>query len=305
MESNSMIDMSLDDIIKLNRRTKKASGSKPSLKARSLAVKRAGLIRSSLVKPMKSRQVTAARAIFQRARRTAAIAARVAADAAALVSPANTVAQSNRRIGAAGPAAARNNRAISRNLAVRQRIMAVNRQIFQRQRRSRGVPGALTRLGVRPQRQVQRQQRLQRPDTIRRLSRNNNSSNTFGIGSQRSFRQNSSLNVIGRQRRVTRVDTQRFGIRRRGGGRMVGAQTNMSAMSSTRYQQYLQQARALIRAQAERVNPTAGGFNSRDNYNRYSRTSSMYVDVPVRSGGGDFTGNRFGGRNGIRGRFRG
>ena len=40
---------------------------------------------------MKSRQAFAARAIFQRARRTAVIAARVAADAAALVSPAASV----------------------------------------------------------------------------------------------------------------------------------------------------------------------------------------------------------------------
>lgn len=89
----------LDEIIKLNRKAKKASGPKPSAKSRLLAVKRAGLLRSSLVKPMKSRQVTAARAIFQRARRTAAIAARVAADAAALVSPANTAIQGTRRIG--------------------------------------------------------------------------------------------------------------------------------------------------------------------------------------------------------------
>ncbi|KAL5104939.1 hypothetical protein TcWFU_005401 [Taenia crassiceps] len=303
MESNSMIDMSLDEIIRLNRKAKKASGPKPSVKARPLAVKRANLLRSSLVKPMKSRQVTAARAIFQRAQRTAAIAARVAADAAALVSPANTTVQGTRRVGAAGPATTRNSRAISRNLAVRQRIMAVNRQIFQRQRRSRGVPGVVNRLGVQIQRQVQRQQRLRRFDNVQRLSRNNiNSVNTFGTNFQRPTRQTPSLIAVGRQRRVTRVDNQRFGIRRRGGGQVIRAQTNMNAVSTTRYQHYIQQARALIRAQAERLSGTAGGFN---NYNRYSRNNnSIYVDVPARSGVGDFNGNRFGGRTGRRGRFR-
>lgn len=93
-----------------------------------------------------------------------------------------------------------------------------------------------------------------------------------------------------------------FGIRRRGSGQVIRAQANMNAVSSTRYQHYIQQARALIRAQAERLSGTAGGFN---NYNRYNRNNnSIYVDVPVRSGVGNSNGNRFGGRNNMRGRFR-
>lgn len=111
---------------------------------------------------------------------------------------------------AAGPATTRNNRALSRNLAVRQRIMAVNRQIFRRQRRSRGVPEVVNRLGVQFQRQVQRQQRLRRSDNVQRLSRNNvNSNSAFSTNFQRPIRQNPPLNTVGRQRRITRASNQR------------------------------------------------------------------------------------------------
>lgn len=181
--------------------------------------------------------------------------------------------------------------------------MAVNRQIFQRQRRSRGVLGVVSRLGVPSQRQVRRQQRLGRSDNFQRFPRNGISNNsTLGTNFQRSIRQNPSLNAVGRQRRVTRVDNQRFGIRRRGAGQVIRTQANLNALTSIRYQQYIQQARALIRAQAERLTANAGGFN---NYNRYSRNNnSIYVDVPVRRSVADLNGARFGGQSGVRGRFR-
>lgn len=57
----------------------------------------ATVLRPSLAKRMKSRQSSAALAIFQKARRTAAIAAKVAADAAAFVSSANYQPKSVRR----------------------------------------------------------------------------------------------------------------------------------------------------------------------------------------------------------------
>lgn len=81
----------LDEIIKLNKKANKPNPKKLSVKPLALSTKRAGSLRSSIAKPMKSRQASAARAIFQRARRTAAIAAKVAADAAALVSPAVSI----------------------------------------------------------------------------------------------------------------------------------------------------------------------------------------------------------------------
>lgn len=59
----------------------------PVRRKRGIVVKKATALRPSLLKNMKSRQTLAAQAIFKRARQTAAIAAKVAADAAALVSP--------------------------------------------------------------------------------------------------------------------------------------------------------------------------------------------------------------------------
>ena len=80
---------------------------------------------------------------------------------------------------------------------------------------------------------------------------------------------------------------------RRGGSQMARQQIN-GGPSSSRYQQYLQQARALIRAQEERQNVG----------NRNRGSNSIYIDVPARNGNA-FKSGRFNGRGGgARGRFR-
>lgn len=71
------------------------------------------------------------------------------------------------------------------------------------------------------------------------------------------------------------------------------------------YQQYIQQARALIRAQQELRSSSLRSAN-RNRPNRNSNNSSnIYVDVPVRSNGLGYSGNLGRGRGAPRGgRFR-
>ncbi len=95
----------VDDIIKMEKKTKSAAakargrGKVSALRPSLNRGKRVSALRPSLAKPMKSRQSSAALAIFQKARRTAAIAAKVAADAAAFVAPVNNTPQVAPRFG--------------------------------------------------------------------------------------------------------------------------------------------------------------------------------------------------------------
>ncbi|VDD75817.1 unnamed protein product [Mesocestoides corti] len=322
----------LDEIIKLNRKNQKLGAGKPRARVRGLGVKRTAGLRASLARPMKSRQSSAALAIFQKARRTAAIAAKVAADAAALVAPSGVLSRNNRRIGGMSPPIFFNNRNLCqklavvgaeqfaclpsmsatlrcverfsvfwlpnccfssfdvarlcrqyelttpidnsggrnqpprmRNLAVRQRILAVNQQIYQRQRRRQE---AISR------RQQQAQQI--RFTNTRQSTRTNNTNGNF---QQQQFTRTQTARS--RTWRGNQFNNRQLGRQVQVRGRnAVGLTVQTSNnIQSQRYQQYLAQARALIRAQQERRN---------DN--------SLYVDAPVR--------NRGFSRNAGRGRFR-
>ncbi|VDN08939.1 unnamed protein product [Dibothriocephalus latus] len=96
MDLSSKIDMSLDDIIKSNRKNKQATGNasrKTSVRGRPGRVsalksplRKKSALRPNLAVTMKSRQSTTALAIFKKAQRTAAAAAKIAASAAAILS---------------------------------------------------------------------------------------------------------------------------------------------------------------------------------------------------------------------------
>lgn len=81
----------LDEIIKLSKKNKQTDSAKtgPVGKKRATIKRKTAALRPNLSRPMKSRQTAAAQAIFRRARKTAAIAAKVAADALALAAPSN------------------------------------------------------------------------------------------------------------------------------------------------------------------------------------------------------------------------
>ncbi|KAM3188281.1 hypothetical protein ACTXT7_000597 [Hymenolepis weldensis] len=304
MDAGNAIDMSLDEIIKLNKKARRSRVAMtiPVRRKRGIVVKKATALRPSLLKNTKSRQTLAAQAIFKRAKQTAAIAAKVAADAAALVSPSYVACIPISSLANAGAAQMKN-----RKLMVQRRILSKKRVLIrqrqqQQMRRNQDLRSHLNNL---PQRQNQiSNQRQVRPFNARRSlnrgSRNNNNRNL-----PRNQRVLSNAASGNRQwqsapQRIIRPDFSRRGQSNR-------ARLNSSRMTSLPpYQQYIEQARALIRAQEEMRNaPSLRSINR--NGPSQNNARNIFVDVPVRNSqaGGDFRGgNRFvrGGRGA--GRFR-
>nr|CDS29561.1 expressed protein [Hymenolepis microstoma] len=297
MEIGNVIDMSLDEIIKLNKKAKQPVVAKrvPARKKRGIVVKKTTALRPSLLKNMKSRQTLAAQAIFKRAKQTAAIAAKVAADAAALVSPSYSASN-------AGATRVNNRRMlVQRRILPKKRVIIRQRQ-QQQLRRSQDLRSRLNNISQRQmQIPVQQQARsITQRRSLNRGNRNNNNRNLLQI--QRVISNTAGGN---RQWQDATLRVNRPILPRR--GQSNGTRSNNARTSSLPpYQQYIEQARALIRAQEEMRNTSTPINVSRSRPNQ-TFARNIFVDVPVRNNGagGDFrSGNRFvrGGR--VARRFR-
>ncbi|VDL91069.1 unnamed protein product [Schistocephalus solidus] len=245
MDLSNKIDMSLDDIIKSNKKNKQAAASvarKASARGRAGRVsalksplQRKSALRPNLAVTMKSRQSATALAIFRKAQRTAAAAAKIAASAAALLSTRPTQSRP--------PSTAPDLRVTHINPG------RIRRQMNSSANTARTLRNPTTRLPTR-----QRGGRLQNRPNNRQQS-----------GVQRQFVGTS--NGMTRQsayRRQTQPQNLRFnntlgGQSRRGINRNGGQHSDYyykpsrraQIAQSRRNQEYLAQARALIRAQEE------------------------------------------------------
>ncbi|KAM7536644.1 hypothetical protein Aperf_G00000088389 [Anoplocephala perfoliata] len=294
MEVGNVIDLSLDEIIKLNKKSKQPSAAKagPSGKKRVAIKKKSAPLRANLSRPMKSRQITAAQVAFRRARRTAAIAAKAAADALALVAPSTGPGNNERGVGVGG--VSRNNRPMNRSSVARNQMLLRQQQ----RRRTRGTQDLRSRLNF----PIQRQRRppIQQAQSV--------------IGRR-------SVNLRARYRKPIRGSGQRLvtttvargswqnasvpkrPMSTRGGALNRALPNNVASRGPAQYQQYIQQARALIRAQQELRDSSLGNATRNRSTRNSNNNSNIYVDVPVRNTAGGFTGNRGRGRG--RGASRG
>ncbi|VDN96424.1 unnamed protein product [Rodentolepis nana] len=286
MEIGNAIDMSLDDIIKLNKKAKHPVVSKrvSAKKRRGIVAKKTAALRPSLLKNMKSRQTLAAQAIFKRAKQTAAIAAKVAADAAALVSPSYSAPNT-------GVTQANNRRMlVQRRIMTKKRILIRQRQ-QQQLRRSQDLRNRLNNLTQR-QIQIPIQQQARSFNQRRSFNRGNRNNNNGNLPRIQRVISNTAGGNRQWQNATQGVNRSRFSRR----GQLTRTGSNNSRMSSLpAYQQYIEQARALIRAQKEMRNtPTPTNVNRTRPNQTYAR--NIFVDVPVKNNGagGDFrSGNRF------------
>ncbi|VDL37052.1 unnamed protein product [Hymenolepis diminuta] len=292
MNASNAIDMSLDEIIKLNKKARQSRI--PIRRKRGIVVKKATALRPSLLKNMKSRQTLAAQAIFKRARQTAAIAAKVAADAAALVSPSYVASN-------AGAAQKKNRKLmVQRRILPKKRVLIRQRQ-QQQTRRNQDLRSHLNNLPHR-QNQVPNQRQI-RPVNARSLNRGSRNNNNRNL--PRNQRVLSSAAAGNRQWQSAPQRIIRSNLSRR--GQPNRARLNSSRMSSLPpYQQYIEQARALIRAQEEMRNASSPRSINRNGLSQ-NNARNIFVDVPVRNNeaGGDFRGgSRFVRAGRGAGRFR-
>ncbi|BHF76206.1 hypothetical protein SprV_0501930400 [Sparganum proliferum] len=245
MDLSSKIDMSLDDIIKSNKQNKQTAvnvagkssvrGRRGRVSALKSPLQKRSALRPNLAVTMKSRQSATALAIFRKAQRTAAAAAKIAASAAALLSTKPT----QRRLPSTAPDL---------------RATHINPGRIRRQVNSSANTVRPLRNPIITFRNSQRGGRFQTRQNSRQQSSIRRQFGGRGNGTtlQSAYRrQNQPQNL--------RFNGTLSGQSRRGTNRSAGQHSDYyyklsrraQIAQSRRNQEYLAQARALIRAQEE------------------------------------------------------
>lgn len=180
---------------------------------------------------------------------------------------------------------------IQRRILPKKRVLIRQRQ-QQQLRRSRDLRSRLSNISQR-QMQIPIQQQARSVNQRRSLNRGNRNNNNRNLPRiQRVISNNTAGGNRQWQNATLRVN--RPSLPRR--GQSNGTRSNNARLSSLPpYQQYIEQARALIRAQEEMRNTPTPINVSRSRPN-LTFARNIFVDVPVRNNGagGDFrSGNRF------------